>query len=312
MLMPCIDRFALLLFFSGWIMLISLAGCSTDRTPPGEGSVPSGLRRRLSDLAPAAVIGHRGTGKNRPGHPFPENSLSSFREAVRQGADGIELDLELTADGALVVMHDDTLDRTTNGSGCVSRKTLPEIRAFRLLDAAGRPGVEPPPTLDEVLAALPPQFLINVELKAFGPDCSTQTTRPSDLARAAVREVTRLGGTERCFFASFDEQAAVTVKQENPSLYSALLLDRDRSLAWESSLEQVKKLGLDAVHPHFLIPAEGIHAARLAELQVNVYTVNGRFWMNAMLDRGVTSLITDEPGLLRAVIEERRRNPHGL
>jgi len=295
-----------ILLTAGGCLFLCATGCDQDRIPPN-GSFPSeGVRERLEKLAPAAVIGHRGTGKTRPGHPYPENSLASFREAVRQGADGIELDLEITADGEVVVMHDDTLDRTTDGSGCVSRKTLAEIRACRILDASGRPTDERPPTLQEVYGALPPHILVNVELKTFGPDCVTDATGPEELARAAVREVARLGGSDRTFFSSFDEQAAASVKQETPSLYSALLLNRDESLSWKPSLDRAGEQGLDAVHPHLLIPGAGVEAALRSDLQVNVYTVNGRIPMTAALDKGVTSIITDQPGLLKTVIEERR------
>jgi len=266
------------------------------------------VRQRLARMTPAAIIGHRGTGRTRPGHPFPENAIASFREAVRQGAHGIELDLALTADGALVVMHDDTLDRTTNGSGRVNQKTLAQIRACRILDAGGRPTGEPPPTLEEVYAALPPDILVNVELKTFGQDGRTESARPAAaLARAAVRAVVRLGAAGRTFFSSFDEHAAAAVKQEAPSLYAALLLDRRRSLSWENPLAKAVDLSLDAVHPHVLIPVAGVEAALRSGLQVNVYTVNDRPRMNALLDRGVTSLITDQPGLLRTVIRERQR-----
>ena len=296
-----------LLLAAGGCLLLAAPGCGHDRVPPQRDLRPAGAGQRLAALAPTAVIGHRGTGKTRLGHPFPENSLASFREAVRQGADGIELDLELTSDGALVVMHDDTLDRTTDGSGCVSRKTLAQVRESRILDAEGRPTGEPPPTLEEVFQALPSHILVNVELKTFGPDCETESTRPVDLARAAVREVARLGGSGRTFFSSFDEQAAAAVKQENPALYSALLLNRKRSRAWKTSLERVWEQGLDAVHPHVMIPGAGVEAALRSGLQVNVFTVNGRRLMNAMLDRGVTAIITDQPGLLKTVIRERRR-----
>ncbi len=293
---------AALLAFMGWCMVVSLQGCNPEKPSPDAADPSASVTQRLADLAPAADIGHRGTGKTRPGHPFPENSLSSFLEAMAQNADGIELDLELTADGRLVVMHDDTLDRTTNCTGCVNRMPLAEIRECRLLAGSGLPTEEHPPTLEEVYAALPPGTLVNAELKVFGAECLTEASGASQLARAAVREVHRLGETGRTFFSSFDEEAAGAVKREDPSVYSALLLNRKRSVAWEPSLDRAIDLGLDAIHPHYLMPRAGIRAALEAGLQVNVYTVNGRVWMNLMLDAGVTSIITDLPGPLRIEI----------
>ena len=264
-----------------------------------------GVRERLENLAPAANIGHRGTGQTRPFHPFPENSLSSFLEAARQGANGIELDLEIAEDGTLLVMHDDTLDRTTNCSGCVSGKTREELGACRLLNGWKKPTSEIPPTLEEVYATLPDTMLVNVELKVYGSECRTETTVPVELARAAAAAVRRLGVARRTFFSSFDEEALGTLKSENPDLYSALLLNRDRSEQWSPALERALDLGLDAIHPHESIPQAGVEAALNQGLQVNVYTVNLRTRMNAVLDVGVTSIITDQPGVLREVIEER-------
>jgi len=71
-------------------------------------------------------------------------------------------------------------------------------------------------------------------------------------------------------------------------------------------VERALSLGLDAIHPHFLIPEKGITAARNSGLQVNVYTVNFPFLMKALLNMGVTSIITDQPGVLREVIEENK------
>jgi len=264
----------------------------------------TGVRERLESLAPAANIGHRGTGQTRIFHPFPENSLSSFQEAIRQGADGIELDVEIAADGTLLVMHDDTLDRTTDCSGCVSGKTLEELRTCRLLNGCELPTSETPPTLEEVYAALPDMTLVNVELKVYGSGCRTETTGPEELARAAASEIRRLGFSGQTFFSSFHEQAVGTLKSENPDLYAALLLNRDRSEQWEPALERAVELELDAIHPHYLIPWAGVEAALNQGLQVNVYTVNLRAWMRAVLDMGVTSIITDQPGVLREVIEE--------
>jgi len=263
------------------------------------------VRHRLSARTPAAVIGHRGTGKTRAGHPLAENSLASFREAVRQGADGIELDVQLTRDERLVILHDDTLDRTTDGSGGVGRMTLAEVRRCRLVDHAGRPAGEPPPTPEDVYRGLPPHLLINVELKPGRAHRGTDASRAALLARTAVREVSRLGGLDRTVFSSFDELAAAAVKREEPSAYAALLLNREASRGWQAFLARAADLGLDALHPHHWIPVAGVEAARRAGLQVNVYTVNGRARMNTVLVRGVTSVITDQPGLLKAVIAER-------
>ncbi len=210
------------------------------------------------------------------------------------GADGIELDVEITGDGQLIVMHDDDLDRTTNCRGCVSERTFDEIRACRLLDGAGVPTEEPPPTLEEVYAAVPSPALINVELKVF-ESCLTDTTGPDALVPLALEEVTRLGEQDRTFFSSFDAEAAELVKLEQPEYYSALLLRVTDSAA----VEQALLLGQDAIHPFApLADAETVQAALDSGLQVNVWTVNDPVDMEANLQKGVTGIITDRPGVL--------------
>lgn len=264
------------------------------------------MRERIEALSPSANLGHRGAGTSRAANPFPENSRSSFRAAIDQGADGVELDVELTSDGALVAMHDDTLDRTTTCGGCVSTKTLAEIRACRLRRGDGRPTDERPPTLAESFAAIPDDAVVNVELKVFGPECRTETTGPRALARAAVERVRELGVGHRTMFSSFDPAAVAAVREES-DFYAALLLDRAASVAgaWPAAIELAHASDLDAIHPSFAIPAAGVRAARAAGLHVNVWTINRRKHMKRALDHGVTAIITDEPATLVGVLEGR-------
>ena len=95
----------------------------------------------------------------------PENTLASFRQAVRDGADILETDVHLSADDEFICIHDATVDRTTDGSGAIADMTVQEIKALRALDPAGNPTDERIPTLAEVAAALPPQVALALELK---------------------------------------------------------------------------------------------------------------------------------------------------
>lgn len=279
------------------------AGCgdSSSATPADQQ-----VRERIAALAPSANIGHRGTGLTRPASPYPENSISAFQAAMAQGADGIELDVELTSDGGLIVMHDDTLDRTTTCTGCVSAYTLAEARACLLLDGDGQPTDEHPPTLDETYAALPDDALVNVELKVYGSDCLTPTTGAAALAAAAVDEVRALDALDRSFFSSFDADAAGAVEDVAPEAYSALLLSLEDSTAPGPSIALAEALALDAIHPFLLIDTANVQAALAAGLQVNIWTVNGAEFMNQNIDKGATAIITDQPDVLTAVLAERR------
>lgn len=280
------------------VLLCCVVACGDDVNgdllPPNEA-----VRERIASLAPSANIGHRGTGPTRQGHVLPENSISSFLEGMAEGADGIELDVEITQDGQLIVMHDDTVDRTTNCTGCVSEMTFDEIRACFLLDGAGLPTEEHAPTLDEVYAAVPSPALINVEIKVFGPDCLTDTTGPDALVPLALEEVARLGGENRTFFSSFDTEAAELVKLERPEYYSALLLVVSDS----ETVQQALLLGQDAIHPRSgLVDAETVQEALDSGLQVNVWTVNDEAEMEANIEKGATGIITDVPRVLAELL----------
>jgi glycerophosphoryl diester phosphodiesterase len=260
------------------------------------------VRERIAALAPSANLGHRGTGVNRPGHALPENSIPSFLAAMPEGADGIELDVELTSDGALLVMHDDTLDRTTTCSGCVSAYTLADAQQCFLLDGDGAVTDLHPPTLAEVYTALPEAALVNVELKVYGAGCATPTTGATALAAATVTEVEHLGVGDRTLFSSFDTEAAGGVKAFAPALYAALLVSVDGTLDWESTIATASSLGLEAIHPLFVIVGEGVATARAEGFQVNVWTVDNPTDMEDSLEKGVTAIITDEPAVLAGVI----------
>src|SRR5699024_1574474 len=109
------------------------------------------------------IIGHRGFASQ-----YPENSLVGFTKAAELGVDGIELDLHLTKDGEVVVMHDETIDRMTNGSGAIAEMTLAELDQFRLKNGVAlTTSDERIPTLKDVFAALEPypHLLVNLEIK---------------------------------------------------------------------------------------------------------------------------------------------------
>jgi glycerophosphoryl diester phosphodiesterase len=141
---------------------------------------------KLPGKAKPYVMAHRG---NRIA--CPENTLAAFRQALADGADIIETDLHLTADEVFVCIHDETLDRTTNGSGAVARKTLAEIK--KLSAACGRPEFESEqiPTLAELADMLPDDVALGLELKTdrfLEPDICQQLV--DELARTGIRHQT--------------------------------------------------------------------------------------------------------------------------
>ena len=150
------------------------------------------------------VTGHRGCKAY-----MPENTLMSFSEAFRLGVDVLELDIQFTRDDVLIVMHDDMVDRTTDGTGAVNFKTLEEIKALDAGVKFGYPGTRVPTfreTLELVVKEADPSLLLNVEIK-------DQRPRVVDAAIAMLEE---FGLLERSVIASFDAQTLLYVQDYYP------------------------------------------------------------------------------------------------
>lgn len=287
---------------------LALAACSSDDGGNGStGPANAVVRQRIADLAPLAVFAHRGQGPTAAGNPFPENSLPAFRAAIAQGTDGLEMDCELTQDGQLILMHDDTVDRTTECSGCVSAFTFDEIRRCRLLDGSDETTEELPPSLDEVIALEPDDLLINVELKVFGDGCRTPGHGPVDLANAMVAALRRLGIEDRTVVQSFDADALAAVKAQAPQIYTALLVTGLLPRHLTTALE----IEADAIQPGGPFPFVNLSPALIrqaidAGLQVIPWTVNDADSIGDLLDLGVDGVITDDPPLVQGVVQSRR------
>src|SRR4051812_30531547 len=155
--------------------------------------------RLKQDRGRVWVCGHRGA----MGH-CPENTMASFERALALGADWIELDVHLSRDDALIVIHDETLDRTTNGHGLVREHTLAELRT---LDAGGGQCI---PTLDEVLAcAREQETIVDIEIK-------NAPVYYDGIEQRVVTALDRAGMTEQAIVISFDHAAVQRVKSLDP------------------------------------------------------------------------------------------------
>lgn len=136
------------------------------------------------------VVAHRAAGD-------PENSLAAVQRALEIAVDEIEVDVRMTADGELVVCHDETIDRTTNGKGSVADMTLDEIRKYRLVDSNGEVTDELMPTLGDVMWAIQGRCRLLVELKRSGD--------AEKMAKAVINEVSLYGAFEWVAVQSFDD-----------------------------------------------------------------------------------------------------------
>jgi glycerophosphoryl diester phosphodiesterase len=234
---------------------------------------------------------HRGAS-----YEAPENTLAAFLLATELGADGVELDVQLTKDGELVIIHDLTLETTTDGSGLVRDKTLAELKQ---LDAGSR--FDPSfagaqiPTLQEVIDVVGHKLLLNIELK-------TSSWRDDGLAAAVVRtiEESRLWG--RVVLSSFSLMAVRRVKQLNPWIPVGLLYSPDQGIPWRKAWLR-RWVRPDALHPYYSIAdAAYVRWAKQHGYRVHIWTVDqpGDMWQ--LMRRGVDMIITNRPDVLRQVL----------
>lgn len=243
------------------------------------------------------VVAHRGAAR-----AAPENTLEAFRLAAEQDADAIELDVHLTSDGELAVIHDETLERTTDGSGVVAALTMAEIRAadagarFAAADGsaswAGR-GLAVP-TLAEVLAWLPARLGLVVEIKARDA---------TDVVVAAVR-ADPVQADGRLSVISFDERAIERVRELAPEVPTGYLLVPGQPL--EPALTWAVEHGHAGVHPW---EADlGVDPARLVSMataygrRLGCYVVNDPERMQQLAALGLWGFVTDVPDVARAAL----------
>ena len=227
----------------------------------------------------------------------PPNTLAAFEKAVELGADGIEFDVHLSADGVPVVIHDFTVDGTTDGSGRVTDMTLAQLKQ---LDAGSHfdPAFagERIPTLEEVLEAVGSRLLLDIELKCF-------SLRNAGLERAVIAQVERHSLSDRVLLSSFNPFSLRRAKRIAPHIPVGLLYSPRLPLplrrAWLAPV-----VPHEARHPeHTMVDAHYMAWARRRGYRVNTWTVNDPDEMRRLIDLGVDGIITDVPDVLHNVLE---------
>jgi glycerophosphoryl diester phosphodiesterase len=219
-------------------------------------------------------IGHRGA----KGYA-PENTLLSFQKAIDLGADGIELDVHLSADGEIVVIHDETIDRTTNGKGIVNTLTLQELQAFRIENN------EQIPTLFEVFDLVNQKCFINIELKNY------------DTAEKVVRLIERYvldkkWNYNRFLVSSFDWNALRKIRLLNSEIPIGVLTETDLNLAFDFA----KFIKAEAIHPYFhLLTKENTTQIQEKGIQVFAWTINEIEDIQKIKKFNINGIITDFP-----------------
>jgi len=229
---------------------------------------------------------------------YPENTLLAFEKALAEGVDGIENDVQLTKDGEIIIMHDESVDRTTNGAGWVKDLTLAQIKE---LDASekfgGQFGVQRVPTLREYLELVKDEPIVtNIEMKTGVFEYREMEQMLADMLREYKME-------DRVLISTFNHFTIMRMKKIAPELkYGFLAYD------WRLDAgEYTQKHGVPCYHPDYHnLTWEVVEDLRSHGIEMNPYTVNDPEDIRDMIAKGVNSVITDCPDVVNRVRAEAR------
>jgi len=238
-------------------------------------------------MAQTLNVAHRGASSL-----APENTLAAFIKAADLGADGLELDVQLSKDGKLVVIHDEQLDRTTNGKGLVKDYTLAELKE---LDAGSwfspQFSGQRILTLEEVFAEFQGMH-INIEIK------SGVILYPG-IEKAVLDLVQEWKAEDRVLISSFNHYSLAECQKLNPEIRTGILYMAGLYQPWEYA----KKLGCYSIHPLFYgVKPEIIQGCKEHKLAIYAWTVDDSQHMSTLLKGGVEAIITNRPQDLRDVM----------
>lgn len=230
------------------------------------------------------LLAHRGDNTH-----APENTLPAFTQAIQNGADGVELDAKLTADGRVIVIHDGTVNRTTDGKGDVASFTL---EAIRKLDAGS--WKDPKfagtkiPLLEEVFESIGREKLINIELTNY-------YTLPDTLTEKVCELIRRHNNARQIIFSSFKSRNLKIASRILPGVPRGLLAAPGLLGLWARSFGFMFG-DYQALHPHISNTSrEQIQRAHRVRRRIHVWTANSPEEIHRLRDWGVDGLFTDDP-----------------
>ncbi|MDQ1001593.1 glycerophosphoryl diester phosphodiesterase [Neobacillus niacini] len=229
---------------------------------------------------------------------FAENTMNAFIAAEKANADGLELDVQLTKDGEVVVIHDEKVDRTTTGSGFVKNFTFNEIRQFN----ANKKGVkkEPIPSLVEVLEWMQSnQLVCNIELK-------NNLLPYEGIEEKVIRLVRKNNLMDRIIISSFNHYSIVLCYRTAPEIETAPLFNERIYMPWIYA----KSIRAKGIHPKLASVSDDIIKGAMENgIAVRPYTVNKEADINRLLKINCTALITDDPVKALKMKKQMERRP---
>lgn len=238
------------------------------------------------------IFAHRGSSGT-----HPENTMAAFIEAERVGADGLEFDVQMTKDNELVVIHDERVDRTTNGHGWVKEFTLKELK--KLNAGSKKQSTEKIPTFKEVLGwSKGNQMALNIELK-------TGVVEYPQLEEKVIEMVSSFAVTDRVILSSFNHYSVEKAHKINPDIETAILFMEGLFEPWKYA----RSIGASGLHCFWRAASiEFIKGAKRAQMAIRPFTINRKALIQRFIRLDCAGIFTDFPE--RALqIRERARNP---
>ena len=245
------------------------------------------------------VISHRGANIY-----APQNTLPAFQRGLALGADGFETDVHLTSDGVLVLCHNYTIDKTSNGKGSIAQMTLDTLRSFDFGSYFSKKFAGTRiPTLEEFLALVADSNIevLNIELKS-------PKENETSIVRDTIAAVKDTGLFDRLLISSFDPVLLAEAKAIDPQTKTGFLYSPNSKVTFKivhrNMLNVAKELRANAIHPFSLYVTKSlVDSAHAAGMDVNVWTVNSPKSVLRMAALGVEGIITDYPDVVRGVLE---------
>lgn len=231
---------------------------------------------------------HRGASGN-----YPENTMISFEKAIQFGCDGIETDVQMTFDRKLVLIHDERVNRTTDGTGLVKDYTLKKLKklsAGRWFDK--RYSRESIPLAEDLLVlAKQNKVIINFEIK-------TGIIMYPGIEEKLIKLIYKYSMQNNVILSSFNHSSMVTCKQISKEIKTGLLYME----ATHENSTYCKLLGADAIHPYYRsLNAKIVKEIKAADLLINTFTVNEEIQMKDLILAGVDGIITNYPNRLHDI-----------
>lgn len=231
----------------------------------------------------------------------PENTLASFEEAIRRGADHVELDVQLSSDGEVVVMHDTSVDRTTNGTGLIRDLSWKKIKSF---DAGSWYNPEFThqyvPSLTDVIAHFKTRKTSKHHPLGFVIELKTHRGTGGALADAVVAILQKENFVDRAMVISFDAVALQEVRNAHRTLPTGLLYSEEGD---EPRVHQARTIGAQAIFPRkTCVTSKGVQAAHKANIAVATWTANTKNEMKRLITCGVDAIATNYPDRMRALM----------